>query len=84
MPEREEFPRGGLFTAVTCDPLDEPSDAIVNAANGGRFRGAGAVAPIAEAAGPGHAPIAIAGLGSGRRTVASTVLFDGLQARLDG
>jgi O-acetyl-ADP-ribose deacetylase (regulator of RNase III) len=49
---RLEFPGGRSFTAVIYDLLDEPSDAIVNAANGGLSHGAGVAAAIAEAAGP--------------------------------
>jgi putative ATPase len=47
-----EFPGGRTFTAVIYDLLDEPSDAIVNAANGGLSHGAGVAGAIAEAAGP--------------------------------
>jgi putative ATPase len=47
-----EFPGGRSFTAVVYDLLDEPSEAIVNAANGGLSHGAGVAAAIAEAAGP--------------------------------
>ncbi len=46
------FPGGRSFTAVIYDLLDEPSEAIVNAANGGLSHGAGVAAEIAEAAGP--------------------------------
>lgn len=47
-----KFSGGRSFTAVICDLLDEPSDAIVNAANSGFSHGAGVAAAIAEAAGP--------------------------------
>ncbi len=45
------FPGGGLFQAVIYDLLDEPTDGIVNAANGGLSHGGGVAAAIASAAG---------------------------------
>lgn len=46
------FPGGGRFEAVVHDLLDEPTDAIVNAANGGLSHGGGVAAAISAAAGP--------------------------------
>ncbi len=46
------FPGGGRFEAVISDLLDEPTDAIVNAANGGLSHGGGVAAAISAAAGP--------------------------------
>lgn len=47
------FPGGRKFQVVEYDLLDEPTDAIVNAANGGLSHGGGVAAAIADAAGPG-------------------------------
>ena len=47
-----EFPGGGKFEVVVYDLLGEPTDAIVNAANGGLSHGGGVAAQIADAAGP--------------------------------
>ena len=49
---REEYPGGGVFEVVTGDLLEEPVDAIVNAANGRLAHGGGVAAAIARAAGP--------------------------------
>jgi len=46
------LPCGGRFDAVIYDLLDEPTDCIVNAANGGLSHGGGVAAAILEAAGP--------------------------------
>jgi len=46
------FPGGGRFDAVIYDLLDEPSECIVNAANGGLSHGGGVAAAILGAAGP--------------------------------
>lgn len=46
------FPNGRLFQAVLYDLLWEPTDCIVNAANGGLSHGGGVAAAIAKAAGP--------------------------------
>ena len=45
------FPGGRLFQAVLGDLLREPTDCIVNAANGALMHGGGVAAAIAEAAG---------------------------------
>ena len=47
-----EFPGGGKFEVVVYELLGEPTDAIVNAANGGLSHGGGVAAQIADAAGP--------------------------------
>ena len=47
-----DFPGGGKFEVVVYDLLAEPTDAIVNAANGGLSHGGGVAAQIADAAGP--------------------------------
>jgi len=47
-----DFPGGGKFEVVVYDLLAEPTDAIVNAANGGLSHGGGVAAAIADAAGP--------------------------------
>jgi putative ATPase len=49
---REEYPGGRVFEVVTGDLLEEPVDAIVNAANGHLAHGGGVAAAIARAAGP--------------------------------
>jgi putative ATPase len=49
---REEHAGGRVFEVVTADLLQEPSDAIVNAANGQLAHGGGVAAVIARAAGP--------------------------------
>lgn len=49
---RKEYPGGGLFEAAIHDLLAEPSDAIVNAANGFLAHGGGVAAAILAAAGP--------------------------------
>jgi len=49
---REEYPGGRAFEVVVGDLLAEPSDAIVNAANGQLAHGGGVAAAIARAAGP--------------------------------
>jgi O-acetyl-ADP-ribose deacetylase (regulator of RNase III) len=46
------FPNGGRFEAVIYDLLDESTDGIVNAANGGLSHGGGVAAAISAAAGP--------------------------------
>lgn len=55
MPGREihstTYPGGRTFQVVVYDLLDEPVDAIVNAANGGLAHGGGVAAAIADAAG---------------------------------
>lgn len=43
---------GGVFEVAIGDLLDESSDCIVNAANGGLSHGGGVAAAISEAAGP--------------------------------
>jgi O-acetyl-ADP-ribose deacetylase (regulator of RNase III) len=45
------YPGGRRFQVVVYDLLDEPVDAIVNAANGGLAHGGGVAAAIANAAG---------------------------------
>jgi putative ATPase len=47
-----KYQGAGLFQAVIGDLLDEPTDAIVNAANGFLAHGGGVAAAIARAAGP--------------------------------
>jgi len=49
---REEFPGGRVFEVALADLLEEPSDAIVNAANGHLIHGGGVAAAISRAAGP--------------------------------
>ena len=49
---RQEHSGGRVFEVVTGDLLQEPSDAIVNAANGQLAHGGGVAAVIARAAGP--------------------------------
>jgi O-acetyl-ADP-ribose deacetylase (regulator of RNase III) len=49
---REEHPGGRAFEVVVGDLLTEPTDAIVNAANGQLAHGGGVAAAIARAAGP--------------------------------
>jgi len=49
---REELPGGRVFEVVLGDLLEEPVDAIVNAANGHLAHGGGVAAVIARAAGP--------------------------------
>jgi O-acetyl-ADP-ribose deacetylase (regulator of RNase III) len=49
---RQEFPGGRRFEVVLADLLAEPSDAIVNAANGHLAHGGGVAAAISRAAGP--------------------------------
>jgi O-acetyl-ADP-ribose deacetylase (regulator of RNase III) len=49
---REELPGGRVFEVVLGDLLQEPVDAIVNAANGHLAHGGGVAAVIARAAGP--------------------------------
>ena len=49
---REEVPGGRVFEVVVGDLLEEPVDAIVNAANGHLAHGGGVAAAIARAAGP--------------------------------
>ena len=49
---REEYPGGRAFEVVTGNLLEEPTDAIVNAANGHLAHGGGVAAAIARAAGP--------------------------------
>ena len=49
---REEYPGGRVFEVVVGDLLAEPTDAIVNAANGHLAHGGGVAAAIARAAGP--------------------------------
>jgi len=49
---REEYSGGRVFEVVTGDLLQEPVDAIVNAANGHLAHGGGVAAAIARAAGP--------------------------------
>lgn len=49
---REEYPAGRTFEVVVSDLLAEPTDAIVNAANGHLAHGGGVAAAIARAAGP--------------------------------
>ena len=49
---REEHSGGRVFEVVTGNLLQEPSDAIVNAANGQLAHGGGVAAAIARAAGP--------------------------------
>lgn len=49
---RQDFDGGRVFQVVTGDLLKEPSDAIVNAANGQLAHGGGVAAAIARAAGP--------------------------------
>jgi putative ATPase len=48
---REELPGGRVFEAVLGNLLEEPVDAIVNAANGHLAHGGGVAAAIARAAG---------------------------------
>lgn len=48
---RMEFPKGKAFEVVIYDLLYEPTDAIVNAANGGLSHGGGVAAAISRAAG---------------------------------
>lgn len=49
---RIDYPNGRRFEVVIYDLLDEPTDAIVNAANGGLSHGGGVAAAISKAAGP--------------------------------
>jgi len=49
---RGEFPGGRSFEVVLGNLLEEPVDAIVNAANGHLAHGGGVAAAIARAAGP--------------------------------
>ena len=49
---REEFPGGRAFEVALGNLLEEPVDAIVNAANGHLAHGGGVAAAIARAAGP--------------------------------
>jgi putative ATPase len=49
---REEYPGGRVFEVVAGNLLEEPVDAIVNAANGHLAHGGGVAAAIARAAGP--------------------------------
>ena len=49
---REDLPGGRVFEVVIGDLLQEPVDAIVNAANGQLAHGGGVAAAIARAAGP--------------------------------
>jgi len=48
---QRNYPGGRVFQAVIGDLLDEPTDAIVNAANGHLAHGGGVAAAIADAAG---------------------------------
>jgi O-acetyl-ADP-ribose deacetylase (regulator of RNase III) len=48
----EEYPGGRAFEVVVGNLLTEPTDAIVNAANGQLAHGGGVAAAIARAAGP--------------------------------
>ncbi|MCI0407338.1 MAG: macro domain-containing protein [Acidobacteria bacterium] len=50
--KRIDYPNGRRFEVVIYDLLDEPTDAIVNAANGGLSHGGGIAAAISDAAGP--------------------------------
>ncbi|MGH7408725.1 MAG: macro domain-containing protein [Candidatus Methylomirabilales bacterium] len=50
--KRIDYPDGRRFEVVIYDLLDEPTDAIVNAANGGLSHGGGVAAAISKAAGP--------------------------------
>ena len=50
--KRIEFAGGRRFEVVVYDLLHEPTDAIVNAANGGLSHGGGVAAAISAAAGP--------------------------------
>ncbi len=47
-----DFPGGRRFEVAVYDLLFEPTDAIVNAANGGLSHGGGVAAAISKAAGP--------------------------------
>ena len=49
---REDHPGGRVFEVVAGNLLEEPVDAIVNAANGHLAHGGGVAAAIARAAGP--------------------------------
>jgi O-acetyl-ADP-ribose deacetylase (regulator of RNase III) len=49
---REDYPGGRAFEVVVGNLLTEPTDAIVNAANGQLAHGGGVAAAIARAAGP--------------------------------
>jgi putative ATPase len=49
---RIDYSNGRRFEVVIYDLLDEPTDAIVNAANGGLSHGGGVAAAISKAAGP--------------------------------
>jgi putative ATPase len=49
---REEYPGGRAFEVLVSDLLAEPTDTIVNAANGHLAHGGGVAAAIARAAGP--------------------------------
>jgi O-acetyl-ADP-ribose deacetylase (regulator of RNase III) len=49
---RKEYPGGHAFEVVVGNLLTEPTDAIVNAANGQLAHGGGVAAAIARAAGP--------------------------------
>jgi putative ATPase len=50
--KRIDYPNGRRFEVVIYDLLAEPTDAIVNAANGGLSHGGGVAAAISKAAGP--------------------------------
>lgn len=50
--KRIDYPGGRKFEVVVHDLLAEPTDAIVNAANGGLSHGGGVAAAISKAAGP--------------------------------
>ncbi len=49
---RIDYPNGRKFEVVISDLLAEPTDAIVNAANGGLSHAGGVAAAISKAAGP--------------------------------
>jgi O-acetyl-ADP-ribose deacetylase (regulator of RNase III) len=50
--KKKEFPGGRMFEVVIHDLLKDPSECIVNAANGYLAHGGGVAAAIARAAGP--------------------------------
>ncbi len=50
--KRIDYPNGRRFEVVIYDLLDEPTDAIINAANTGLSHGGGVAAAITKAAGP--------------------------------